>query len=263
MGHLHSIEENPGPKTLVLEAMIPYTRPLTLYAHVGLSPNPLKVAILLEELGVAYDFAMLDLGAQEHKREPYLRINPNGRVPALDDPNTGLRIWESGAIVEYLVQRYDEEGRFHVKAGEEGEEAEARRWEEAAWRYFQASGQGPYFGQKAWFTKFHSEKLPSAIERYGAEIRRVLGVVDAHLRRTGRRYLVGDEVSYVDLMWIPWNHMVPFLMGEEFLKEWKREMPASWAWFRRLEGRESVKKVYGDMQRRMTVEQSGTGPKES
>ncbi|KAF2763992.1 thioredoxin-like protein [Teratosphaeria nubilosa] len=256
MGHMHSIEEDEGPKTLVLEAMMEYTQPMKLHAHIGLSPNPLKVAIVLEELGLEYEFEMLDLGKQEHKQEPYISINPNGRIPALEDPNAGLRIWESGAIVEYLVQRYDKEGKFHVKG--EDEKEEARRWEEAAWRCFQLSGQGPYFGQKAWFTKFHSEKLPSAIDRYSAEIKRVLGVVDSHLQKTGRRYLVGDEVSYVDLMWIPWNHMVPFLMGQEFLKEWKREMPASWAWFRRLDGRESVKKVYGDMQRRM-LEQPGTG----
>lgn len=107
------------------------------------------------------------------------------------------------------------------------------------------SGQGPYFGQKAWFTHFHSDlKISSAIERYSNEIRRILGVIDAHLKKTNQPYLVGKQVSYADLMFVPWNSMLGFLMGEEFVEEgWKREFPVCWEWHRRLVERPAVKKV--------------------
>lgn len=107
------------------------------------------------------------------------------------------------------------------------------------------SGQGPYFGQKAWFTHFHSDlKITSAIERYSNEIRRILGVIDAHLTKTNQPYLVGKQVSYADLMFVPWNSMLGFLMGEEFVEEvWKREFPVCWEWHNRLVERPAVKKV--------------------
>lgn len=66
------------------------------------------------------------------------------------------------------------------------------------------SGQGPYFGQLVWFTRYHPEKLQSAIDRYANEVHRVTGVIDAHLKKQGTEYLVGDRVTYADLMFVPW-----------------------------------------------------------
>ncbi|KAK0256157.1 glutathione S- transferase, nitrogen catabolite repression regulator, partial [Friedmanniomyces endolithicus] len=111
------------------------------------------------------------------KQEPYISLNPNGRLPAIEDPNTGLVLWESGAIVQYLVEQYDKDAKLRYTTF-------AEKWQQEAWKIFQVSGQGPYFGQLMWFKVFHSEKLPSAVDRYTNEAKRVLGVIDAHLKKT-------------------------------------------------------------------------------
>ncbi|KAH7061319.1 glutathione S-transferase [Macrophomina phaseolina] len=206
-------------------------QPLLLYIH-GPSPNPVKVAILLEELELPYDTKTLDF-ATELKAEPYISINPNGRVPALEDPNTGVKMFESGAIIEYLIDTYDKDAKLHYTTSPE-------KWLEKSWLHFQMSGQGPYFGQKAWFAHFHHEKLPSAIERYDKEIKRVTNVVNHHLKKSGTPYLVGDKLSYADLAWVPWSNAYGFLIPEW---DWQTECPEFAAWHKRLAERASVKKV--------------------
>lgn len=106
------------------------------------------------------------------------------------------------------------------------------------------SGQGPYFGQKTWFTFFHPEKLQSAIDRYANEIRRVLGVIELHLNKTGKAYLVGDKVCFADLMFIPWNVTALRVMGEGFDKEWQEKFPKTWEWHQKLMNRDAVKKAF-------------------
>ncbi|KAK3675217.1 hypothetical protein LTR78_004726 [Recurvomyces mirabilis] len=204
---------------------------IKLYDHAG-GPNPPKVKIILRELGIPYESVYPD----KIKEEPYTDINPNGRLPAIEDPNTGLTLWESGAIIEYLIDEYDKEGKLSYTSFPE-------KWQQSAWKTFQMSGQGPYFGQRMWF----GEKIPSAIDRYSAEIKRVLGVIDAHLTKTGQPYLVGSKISYADLMFVTWNHVLPFAMGEEFMKDFEKDMPKAYKWMQELEARESVKKVYADI----------------
>jgi glutathione S-transferase len=92
--------------------------------------------------------------------------------------------------------------------------------------------------------QFHPEKLPSAIERYGNEIKRVLGVIDAHLKKTGNPYLVGEKLSFVDLMFVTWNHQVPFLIDGLKDDGFEKNYPQAHAWWKSLEDRASVKKVY-------------------
>lgn len=141
---------------------------------------------------------------------------------------------ESGAILQYLVEQYDE-----------GRSFDYTKWPEKAhvmsWLHFQMSGQGPMYGQRAWFARFHPEKIDSALERYGREIKRVLGVIDMHLKRQGTEYLVGDKVTIADLAFVPWNHAIPWLMANEI--EWEKEYPACYAWHQRLINREAVQKV--------------------
>lgn len=115
-------------------------KPIKLYSHPG-GPNPWKVAILLEELGIPYDTQLMDFG--ELKKDPFESVNPNGRVPAIEDPNTGLNMWESGAIIAYLLETYDKGNTLRYTAGKE-------RWEQECWLHLQTSGQGPYYGQRAW-----------------------------------------------------------------------------------------------------------------
>lgn len=108
------------------------------------------------------------------------------------------------------------------------------------------SGQGPYFGQRAWFVLYHPEKnLTSCLDRYGNEIRRVLSVIDAHLTKTKKPYLCGDRVTYADLSFVPWHWLLlykPHIMGEDFAKEWEEKYPACWAWNQGLQARPAVKK---------------------
>lgn len=109
-------------------------KPIKLYSHPG-GPNPWKVAIILEELGVPYNAQLMDFS--ELKKDPFESVNPNGRVPAIEDPNTGFNLWESGAIIEYLLENYDKGDTLSYTEGKE-------KWEQSCWLHFQTSGQGPY-----------------------------------------------------------------------------------------------------------------------
>ncbi|KAI4259295.1 MAG: hypothetical protein LQ352_000835 [Teloschistes flavicans] len=135
------------------------SKPIKLYSHNG-GPNTPKVAIILEELGLPYESEILEF--PDMKKEPYTSVNPNGRVPAIEDPNTGITLWESSAIYDYLLETYDKNGSLHFKTGHE-------KFFQKSWMAFQISGQGPYYGQRAWFLVYHREKIQSAIDRYGNE----------------------------------------------------------------------------------------------
>ena len=188
--------------------------------------------MVLEELGLPYETKFLDF--QSVKQEPFISFNPNGRVPAIEDPNTGLKLFESGAIIEYLVEQYDKSNKLCYTEMKE-------KYLTKSWLHFQMSGQGPYFGQKAWFTMFHPEKIPSAIERYENEIKRVLGVIDAHLKKQGTEYLVGSKCTYADVAWVPWDAFVEKLMGESF--DMKKDYPLTAAWHERVTSRPAIKKT--------------------
>jgi glutathione S-transferase len=118
------------------------------------------------------------------KKPPFEKINVNGRVPAIEDPNTGITLWESGAIIEYLTEVYDTKNTLSFASSPE-------KYLVKQWLHFQMSGQGPYYGQAAWFAKFHPEQIDSAKDRYFEQIKRVLGVLNKALE--GKQYLVGDK----------------------------------------------------------------------
>lgn len=98
-------------------------KPLKLYSHAG-GPNPWKVSIILNELNVPYETQVMDFA--ELKKEPFESINPNGRVPAIEDPNTGLKLWESGAIIEYLLETYDKKNKLSYTDTKEKFETKCR-----------------------------------------------------------------------------------------------------------------------------------------
>lgn len=121
--------------------------PIKIYhAPQGTGPNPWKPIMLAEELEIPYEIAWIPYS--DIKSEPYLSLNPNGRVPAMVDPNTGISVWESGAIIEYLIATYDKGLKLTY-----GEDRLADKWQLHSWLMFQMSGQGPSFGQKMWFVK--------------------------------------------------------------------------------------------------------------
>jgi len=212
---------------------------ITLYSHKA-GPNGWKVAIVLEELGLKYETKYLDFQAGEQKAPEHTKFNPNGRIPTIiDHDNNDFVLWESNSIIKYLVDRYDKDNKIHFAFGSR------EYYETDQFMNFQASGQGPYFGQAAWFGSFHSEKIPSAVERYQKEIIRVLTVLDGVL--ADKKYLVGEKPSIADFVFIPWNKMLGWLLSYGDNKEFDeqvKKLTNFQRWFDDITARESVKKVY-------------------
>ncbi|KAK3347258.1 glutathione S-transferase [Lasiosphaeria hispida] len=210
-------------------------------------PNPPKVAIVVEELGLPHEIVFVPI--TDVKKPEYTAINPNGRLPAIHDPNTGLTLWESGAIIEYLVDRYDVDNKISFPAGS-NESYLTRQW-----LYFQVSGQGPYYGQAAWFSKFHPEKVPSALERYFNEIKRVQGVLEGHLKKqeelygkeAGGPWLVGNKYTYADFAFLPWQAVLSLAFSEDVYSLSEAEFPVLKDWLARINAREPVARAMGTL----------------
>ncbi len=155
--------------------------------YTAATPNGWKASIALEELGVAYNVHHVDLMKGDQKRPEYLRINPNGRIPAIIDTDEGdLVLFESGAILIYLAE----------KTGQLLARDKARRAHTIQWLMFQMGGVGPMMGQANVFYRYFPEKIQPAIDRYQGEVRRLLRVLDGHLAR--HEYLA-DEYSIADI----------------------------------------------------------------
>jgi glutathione S-transferase len=207
------------------------------------SPNPFKIAIILKELNLPTE--VIHVPFEDVKKPEYLALNPNGRLPTIHDPNTGITLWESGAIIDYLLEHYDKAHRISF-VPETPEFYIAKQW-----LYFQATGQGPYYGQMSWFKKFHPEPVPSAIERYIKEIHRVTGVLESQLANQMQEHaggdgpwLVGNKISYVDIAFLPWQRLAElFLKREEFNMD---DFPLVKGWLDKIGSRESVKSASGN-----------------
>ena len=189
--------------------------------------------MILEELNLPYTHKMIEF--PDMKKEPYESINPNGRVPSIQDPNTGTTLWESGAIIEYLVETYDKQHKISFAPGSK------EYYETKQWLFYQVSGQGPYFGQAVWFTLYHPEKLPSAVDRYVNEIRRVSGVLDRVLQ--DKEFLVGGKFSYADAAFVT-GYAIMFLWADRFNLE--TEFPHLNAWLERIKVRPAIAKILQD-----------------
>ncbi|MBC8129112.1 MAG: glutathione S-transferase N-terminal domain-containing protein [Rhizobiaceae bacterium] len=165
------------------------------------SPNPAKVALLLEELGAPYELVPVDTRKGEQFSADFLKINPNAKTPALVDGEAVL--FDSSAILLYLAETT---GRFLP------ENTPARRAELLSWLMFVASGIGPYSGQSVHFSHMAPEKLPYAINRYGFEVERHYGIVDERLGQ--QRYMVGETYTIADMAVWGWARLLPFVFGE-------------------------------------------------
>ncbi|KAI0750282.1 glutathione S-transferase [Daedaleopsis nitida] len=214
------------------------TQHLTLYTAKGPPPNGWKVMFVLEELGLEYKAINLDFSKNEHKSEEHTKLNPNGRIPTLiDHNNDDFVVWESNAIIAYLVDKYDTGHNISCVNPDD-------RITQLQWLFFQASGQGAYFGQAAYFTVFAPEKIPSAIERYQKEIIRVLGVLEATL--STRKWLVGDKCGVADLSFLTWNHLATTRLVKDFEGfDFEKNFPAVYKWHNEMLARPAVKKVFG------------------
>ncbi len=168
--------------------------------YYNLSPNPMKVALCLEEIGRAYEPVPVDVRRGEQFADDYAAINPNGKVPALVDG--AVTVFDSNAILLHLCETA---GRFLP-------EGAAARGEMLSWLMFVATGIGPFSGQCVHFRHFAPPGQDYAVERYTFEARRHWGVLDGHL--AGRSYMLGEAYGVVDMAVWGWARMVPFVLGE-------------------------------------------------
>jgi len=171
---------------------------ITLYT--AQTPNGVKIPIALEELGLAYKVVAVDLAANTQKEPWFLAINPNGRIPAITDATGGRErhVFESGAILQYLVDTYDVERKLSYPHGSD------EYWEVLQWVFFQNAGVGPMQGQAHHFLRYAPEKIPYGVKRYQDETRRLYGVLDARLAAASSGFLVGDRLSIADITTYGW-----------------------------------------------------------
>ncbi len=163
---------------------------ITLHAH-G-SPNPHKVSIALEELGLPYEAKVVDIRGGEQFSPAFAALNPNGKVPAITDLDTGQTVYESNAILLYLAEKT---GKLFPKDGPE-------RTEGLQLLFFQAASVGPMWGQRAHFLLFAPEKPAYAVERYKREGDRLEAVLDGLL--AGREHFLKSGYSIVDVAVFGW-----------------------------------------------------------
>ncbi|MEX3921971.1 glutathione S-transferase C-terminal domain-containing protein [Paraburkholderia sp. BR10872] len=162
------------------------------------TPNGVKVSIMLEETGLAYEAHRIDILAKENQEPAFVSLNPNGKIPAIFDPdgpgNRPIALFESGAILLYLA---DKTGQFLSTDP-------ALRFETIQWLMWQMGGVGPMFGQVGFFNKFagkaYEDKRPR--DRYASEAARLLGVLDTRL--AGRNWVMGDDFSIADISLLGW-----------------------------------------------------------
>lgn len=168
--------------------------------YYNLAPNPTKVALCLEEMGLDYEPVPVDTRKGEQHAPEFLAINPNAKVPAIVDD--GQVVFDSNAILLYLAEKT---GQFLPAASERGQML--------SWLMFVASGIGPYSGQAVHFTRFAPEPKDYAVSRYVFEARRHWGILDARL--AARRFMLGDAYTIVDMAVWGWSRLVPFVLGDD------------------------------------------------
>lgn len=177
------------------------------------TPNGVKVSIMLEETGLAYEPHLVSFDSNDQLSPEFLSLNPNNKIPAILDPNgpngEPLALFESGAILIYLAE----------KTGQLLAQDPARRYQTLQWLMFQMGGIGPMFGQLGFFHKFagrdYEDKRPR--DRYVAESARLLGVLDQHLQ--GRSWMMGNDYSIADIAIFPWvRNLVGFYEAGELVQ---------------------------------------------
>ncbi|MGY2735709.1 glutathione binding-like protein [Sphingomonas sp. UYP23] len=176
------------------------------------TPNGVKVSILLEEIGLPYEAHLVDFAKDDQKSPEFESLNPNGKIPAILDPNgpdgQPQALFESGAILLYLAE----------KTGQFLPSDPVARLQAIQWVMFQMGGVGPMFGQVGFFVKFagkdFEDKRPR--DRYVAEAKRLLGVMDAAL--AGKTWFLGDAYTIADISMLGWvNGLVNFYGAGELV----------------------------------------------
>ncbi|KAJ9081404.1 Glutathione S-transferase 2 [Entomophthora muscae] len=170
------------------------TPDITLYT-VG-TPNGHKISIALEYLNLPYKLHAISFAKNEQKEEWFLKINPNGRIPAIVDHSNGdFAVFESGAILLYLSEHYDKENKLIPKDAK-------LRSEAIQWLMFQMGGIGPMMGQAHHFLKYAPEKIPYGIKRYVEESKRLISVIESRL--VNKQFLVDEQVTIAEISLYSW-----------------------------------------------------------
>lgn len=187
------------------------------------TPNGVKASIMLEELDLPYEPHLIDIGKDESHLPEFLAANPNGKIPVILDPQGPdggpILLFESGAILLYLA---DKTKRL-IPLDPAG------RWEAIQWLFFQMASVGPMFGQVGYFNKFAGREIEDKRprDRYVAETRRLLGVLDARL--DGREWLLGADYSIVDIAHLGWvRNLITFYEARDLVGFDEHARVAAW-----------------------------------
>jgi GST-like protein len=199
------------------------------------TPNGVKVSIALEEMGLPYEPHAIDIGKNESWTPEFLSLNPNGKIPAIIDPDgpggAPFGLFESGAILLYLSDK------THKLVPADA----ARRYETIQWVFFQMAFIGPMFGQVGYFYKFAGKDIPDKrpLERYRAESKRLLGVLETRL--AGRQWIMDDEFTIADVSMLGWVRNLVGFYGARDLVEFDtlKHVPA---WLERALARPAVQR---------------------
>ena len=196
--------------------------------YYNLAPNPMKVALFLEEAGLPYEKVPIDTRKGEQHTPAFRAINPNGKVPAIVDTEGAggkpVTVFDSNAILLYLG---DKTGRFVATPADRGELL--------SWLMFVATGIGPYSGQAVHFQRAAPEPLPYAVNRYRREAMRHYEVLDGHLK--GRDFIVGGTYTIVDIAAWGWIDRAPLVLGGD---DPLGAYPELKRWFAGINGRPAV-----------------------
>lgn len=203
---------------------------ITLHGHPG--PNPWKVALLLEELNVPYTTKIYT--TPELKQPAFLALNRNGMAPVIEDPNQGLLLAESGAIMDYILDQYDTEKRITFATLSE-------QYHMKQWLQFQTTTQGPVLqGVFRWtITEPNPEARASCVKNFC----RILQVLDDEL--ADKEWLVGGKCSAADLSYLPFHSRLEFIMRDAE-PDVEKDFPNVDAWYKRMLERDAVQKMMKD-----------------
>jgi GSH-dependent disulfide-bond oxidoreductase len=190
----------------------PARHPDRLQLYSWPTPNGVKVSIMLEEIGLPYEVHAIEIGKNETWTPEFLSLNPNGKIPAILDPDgpngAPLALFESGAILLYLAE----------KTGKLLPTDAALRYETIQWVFFQMAAVGPMFGQLGYFNKFAGREIEDKrpLERYRAETKRLLGVLDTRL--AGRQWIMGADYTIADVSLLGWvRNLIGFYEARELV----------------------------------------------
>lgn len=197
--HNNADQLAPDPVLMLFLLNLPGEHMIKFYYHP--SPNPAKVALLLEEAGMSYQVVPVDTRKGEQHSAEFLAINPNAKTPAIVDGDT--RVFDSNAILLYLAEK---SGQFLPDNKPE------QRGEMLSWLMFIATGIGPYTGQHVHFNYFAPEPKVYAVNRYEFEAWRHWNIIEQHL--ANQPYMLGEHYSIVDMAVWGWARVLPFALGE-------------------------------------------------